>query len=59
MPTFLRNWLERYPIRTRVDMYGAYMFQDITPDEARWYKENGKKADKNWLLNMIATLFGI
>ena len=51
--------IHRSVVNKYVDMYGAYMFQDITPDEARWYKENGKKADKNWLLNMIATLFGI
>lgn len=51
--------VRRSVVNKYVDMYGAFMFQDIKPEEARWYKENGKKADRSWVINLLASLFGI
>jgi len=42
-----------------VDMYGAFMFQDITPEEARWYRDNGKKVDTTWIMNLLLSLMGV
>lgn len=49
-----RNVVNKY-----VSMYGAYMFQDISVEEARWYRDNGTKVDKNWLINLWRSLVNL
>ena len=49
--------IHRSVVNDYVGRYGAFMFQDISPEEARWYLNNGKKADRSWLLNLISTFF--
>lgn len=49
-----RNVVNKY-----VSIYGAFMFQDISVEEARWYRNNGTKVDKNWLINLLRSLINL
>ena len=48
------HYLSREVIDDGVTKYGAIMFQDITPEEARYYQENGAK--KESIMEVIISL---
>ena len=58
------HYIPREEINYYVEKYGAYMLVDISPDDAKYYMENGIKLDDNpwvaiWkaIVNLIRSLF--
>jgi C1A family cysteine protease len=46
-------YFSRAVINHFVEKYGAFMFFDITPEEAQYYLQNGIKDTDNWLLGLL------
>jgi hypothetical protein len=51
--------VHRSVVNEYVGMYGAFIFQDITVDEARWYKTNNKKVDASWIMNLLMSMVNL
>lgn len=49
--------VHRSVVNKYVDMYGAFMFQDLSADEAKWYRDNGKKVDQSWVITLLQSFF--
>jgi len=45
--------MTREVVNEYVKTYGAFMFLDIDPDDARYYIDNGIDIDANWLKQML------
>lgn len=51
------HYISRAVIDDGVPLYGAIMFQDLTPEQARYYQENGIRKDQNALLSTLVVLY--
>lgn len=53
------HWIHKDIVNKYAGLYGAFMFVDISPEEARFYQQNGSKVDVNWLRQLLATFISI
>lgn len=44
-------------INAMIPRYGAFMFDDLSPESARYYQENGAKKDKGAILTTLLALY--
>lgn len=51
--------MTREVVNEYIGKYGAYMFLDIDPDDAKYYIENGIDIDANWLKQMLQVVIAI
>jgi hypothetical protein len=54
-----KHLIHRDVVNAFVDKYGAFMFADISPEEARYYLTNGTKVDVNWLRQLLSTFINM
>lgn len=52
-----RHNISKETINHFVERYGAYMMIDLSPDELRYYLENGIKLEDNWITAIRKSLF--
>lgn len=53
------HWVHRDVVNHYATMYGAFMFVDLSKDEARFYIDNGTKADVNWVIQLLQTMLKV
>ncbi|HCC05002.1 TPA: hypothetical protein DEP58_01690 [Patescibacteria group bacterium] len=53
------HWVHRDIVNKYSDMYGAFMFTDISKEEAKYYLESGTKVDMNWLKQLLMTFINV
>lgn len=54
-----KHIISRVTVNHFVAKYGAYMFVDLTPEEAKYYLDNGIKLEDNWLMGILKVLASI
>jgi hypothetical protein len=51
------HYIHKDVVNKYAERYGAFMFIDISKEEAKYYLESGTKADRNWIINVFLSLF--
>lgn len=54
-----RHYFSREVVNASVEMYGAYMFHDMTKEDAQYFTVNNMKVTDNWFVQIVKIILNI